>query len=156
MKNTRMLLALSLSLGLSFDAGATQLNQQGANFTAYYGSDEATLVHWPSGVATSAASAKYVIASVDHNPLPSGATSYIVWVDGYHYGVQNTSFTLYSYNYNGVYLGSVSGNANGASGWWDVPLTVSSALGSAYAYFSVLAYIPASYNGRILGVTVTP
>lgn len=158
MKKTYLLLALSLSVGLALDAGATQLDQHGAKFIAYYGSEQARLLYtqdrgvmnsWPDHVA-------YVIASVDHNPLPTGSTKYTVWVDGKHVGAQTTPLTLSSYNYAGTFLGSVSASASGVIGSWSRSLTVPSAFAQSGAYFSLFAVLPPNSSGSILGTSVSP
>jgi hypothetical protein len=140
-------LALAATAVVS-NANATQLNISGVAFHAYNGPEVASIDYLPGGVRTIATSPRYVIASVDHNP--PGRTIYI---DGYHYGSQTTSCTVYSYNDNTAFLGSMSVSASSVSGAWSRLITLSLAMSPNWAYYSVLCNIPANGNGVLYGVT---
>lgn len=133
------------------DANAERAHGSGANFQPYNASEATLIDYLPTGVRTYSSNPTYVIASVDHVASTDGQTIYI---DGYHYGTQTTSCTVFFYNFAGTVLSSSTVSASSVSGAWgravtlpyhdEVPI---------WGYYSVLCLIPASSSGVIYGTT---
>lgn len=142
-------LALAATAVVS-SADAAQTNSSGSDFHAYNASEATVIDYLSNGVRTLSAYPTSVIGSVDHNPSTNGQ---VIYIDGYHSGVQTTSCTLYSYNYNGTLLAASSVSASGMSGAWERTVYLTAAQSTAWAYYSLLCQIPANGAGVLLGAT---
>jgi hypothetical protein len=92
-----------------------------------------------------------VVCSVPRSPLAVGATSGSFYVDGDNFSGATTSCTLYSYNYDGTYLGSVGFSA--AELHFDRLVTLPAAQLSMWAYVYMECAIPGNQVSQIRGVT---
>jgi hypothetical protein len=155
MKSNLIVSGLALAaIAVVSTAGATQLNQSGHCFQPYNAAEATSIDYISTGVRTIAEVPRYVVASIDHNPTAN--SSQTIYIDGSHAGVQTTTCTVFSYDYKGAMLASVSANANSVSGAWERSVNLSAAQMGTWAYYSVLCYIPASTRGLLYGVTVSP
>ena len=154
MRPALLMLALTASAGLvASAAAATQTNISLSDFHAVDPLQASNLVYSSQSVTSKSTTTTQLIASVTHNPATSTVT---VYVDGYHAASgQSTSCTLYSYNYTGNFLASVTGSATVQLNW-EIPLTLTTAQMGPWAYFSVLCTIPPNQQGSLFGVTVLP
>ena len=150
----KSILRLVVMFGLSFfalAAHAVNANHSGTICKNYNASQVGDIDYLPSGTRNLNASARSIICPIVR--APTSTNSIAVYVDGYHYGTQTTTCTLYSYNYNGTYLGSTSFTQTG-TGAFDRYLSLPSAQAPYYAAASLLCTIPGGANGIIYDIDV--
>lgn len=133
-------------------AGATNINSHGTICHHYNASQSADIDFVTSGTYNISSSSRSVICPVPRAPLASGATSGGFYIDGYNPTGKTTSCTLYSYNFNGSYLGSSSFSITTA-GSFDKYVSLTSDQLSYFAYTSVLCTLPDSSSAKIYGIT---
>ncbi|WP_437926367.1 hypothetical protein WMF37_46215 [Sorangium sp. So ce291] len=159
MKSRSVMSALTLTaFAFASNASALQINSHGASFQPYNARDATSIDYVAAGVRTLATTPTYVITSLDHNTSTTGHKIYIDgahYSDGLHPGTQTTTCTVYSHNYDGTMLASVSASASSVSGSWERIIDLTADQSPKWAYFSVLCSIPANKNGVLLGVTST-
>lgn len=107
----------------------------------YGNSSTSGLYSYTSGVYNYSNSAMSVICPVVRTAA-AGTAGFSVWVDGTSSGT--TSCTLYSYNYTGAYLGSISFSA---AGRFDRLLTLPQSQVPTYSSQAVYCYLPT--NGSL-------
>ena len=139
--------ALALAaLGLVSPASAS-LTQSGVNWHAYNASESTKIDYLVNGVRTTNTSATHVVGSVDWFYNPGGISVYLY---GTNTGANTTSLTVYSYNSTGGFLSSQSANLGGTYANHFIGLTAAQA--PQFSFVSVLALLPASFNGVFRGV----
>ena len=129
------------------DAAAINLNTHGAAFQPYNAGQANDIDYVLTGVRTSAASDRSVIASVVRSPVSGASQSF--YIDGTNAPGKTTYFTLSAYDYLGNFQSSTSPNSNAAN--YDITATLTTI--STFSYVSLLATLPASYGGTVRGVT---
>jgi len=150
----KLLLSLVVTIGLScltLTAQATNANHSGTICKNYNASQVTDIDYLASGTRNINASPRSIICPLVR--APTSTNSAAVYVDGYHSGSQTTTCTLYSYNYNGTYLGSVSFTQTG-SGAFDRYLSLPAPQAPTYATLSVLCTIPGGGAGIIYDIDV--
>ncbi len=139
------------SLLVAGGAQATGVQIHGSQFDNYNGNQSTCPERYVNGIRTNCSfntSLMLGLIKLD------STTAVDVWVDGSHSGTQTTSLTTYAYSYNGVLRASRASNATSVSGNWARLMSFTAAEQTYYGYMSVLAVVPASYNGMIYGVGV--
>lgn len=137
MGTRNLLSALAIIIGGATSVGATQINQHGSAFQQFNVQTQwSTLAYYANGVQNLDSHTNVpVIAPVAHNPTPNAST---VYIDGYNSSAASVGFTLYAYNDNGTYLGSVGSTSFTGSGQWELNLTIPAAINAySWAYFSL-------------------
>jgi hypothetical protein len=129
------------------DAAAININTHGAAFQPYNAGQANDIDYLTSGVRTSAATDRFVVASVARSPVTTPSQSF--YIDGSNSPGKTTSFTLYAFDYTGTLQSSVSFSSNLSA--YSTFQTLSTI--STYSYVSLLATLPASYGGTVRGVT---
>jgi hypothetical protein len=81
---------------------------------------------------------------------PGGRRPAQFYIDGANPGAKGTTVTIYSYNYNGTFLGSASAGQTGG-GTFDLLVTLANAQVPTYAYLTAVVVMP--LNGKLFGVT---
>jgi hypothetical protein len=121
--------------------------EHGTICKAYGNSNTANLYSYTNGVVNGSAAAMGVICPVVRT-IAAPASGFSVWVDGS--GGTGTAYcTLYSYNYTGAYLGSVSFNATGN---FTRLVTLPQAQVPFYSSQAVYCYLPGSSQGRLFDI----
>ena len=150
MRSTLIGLAFG-SLLVAGGAQATGIQTNGNQFDNYNGSDVGCMERYASGIKTNCSYDTYMIlggVKLDYT------TAIDVWVDGTHSGTRTTTLTTYAYDYGGTLIASRSNSASSVSGAWARLMQFSSSETTYYGYVSILARVPASYNGVIRGVGI--
>jgi hypothetical protein len=133
-------------VGISGSAFALT-TEHGTICKPYGNSNTANLFSYTNGVTNGAAGAMGVICPVIRT-APAGAGGFSVWVDGS--GGTGTAYcTLYSYNYTGAYLGSVSFNATGT---FTRLVTLPQAQVPTYSSQAVYCSLPGGSQGRLFDI----
>jgi hypothetical protein len=154
---TALSLGLSLTLGtfsllsLASNAYAVNTNNSGTSCKNYNAAQVADIDYLPNGTRNLNASSRYVICPIVRSPASTG-TAVSVYVDGFAAAGRTISCTLYSYDYNGTFLGSQS-FPTARTGTFDQYLSVA---GHYWGNASVLCLLPASAGGIIYDVDVLP
>jgi len=137
------------SVGLSGEAHAVNANNSGTACKNYNAAQVADIDYLPSGARNLNASSRYVICPVVRSTT-SASYGVNVYVDGFAAAGKTISCTLYSYDYNGAFLGSKS-FPTARTGVFDQYLSVA---GHYWSNASVLCLLPGSAGGIIYDVDV--
>jgi hypothetical protein len=152
---TALSLGLALTMGtfgllsLSSNVYAVNANNAGTACKNYNAREVTDIDYLPNGTRNLNASARYVICPIVRSPT-SSSYAVNVYVDGFAAAGQTISCTLYSYDYNGTYLGSQS-FPTARTGTFDQYLSVP---GHYWGTASVLCLLPGSGNGIVYDVDV--
>jgi len=144
------LLSSSAESGAASVAAGVPIYSQGSDFQAYNASDVTFIDYIPNGVRTLSSNATPVIASVDHSVSTNGMS---VYVDGFHWGAQTTTCTLYTFDRFGSLLSTYTSSAASLSGAWTLFFLAEPAGSVADRYLSVICTLPPSGLGFIRGIT---
>jgi len=136
------------SFGLCSNAYAVNANHSGTVCKNYNASQVTDIDYLPNGTRNLNASARYVICPITRSPTSTNQVS--VYIDGFASSGNTVSCTLYSYDYNGTFLGSQS-FPTPRTGTFDQHLAVA---GSYWGNASVLCLLPGNAGGIIYGVEV--
>jgi len=152
---TALSLGLALTLGtfgllsLPGNAYAVNANNSGTSCRNYNAAQVADIDYLPSGTRNLNASSRFVICPIVRSPT-SASYAVNVYVDGFAAAGKSISCTLYSYDFNGTFLGAQSFPA-ARTGTFDQYLTVA---GHYWSNASVLCLLPGSAGGIIYDVDV--
>ena len=125
-------------MGSHGSAAAAPLTTINGNMCKPYGNSSTSGLFSYSGSAyNGSGGAMYVNCPVVRT-VSATSSGYTVWIDG-NAGSGTTSCWLYSFNYNGSYMGSVSFSATGT---FDRTLTLPQTQVPYYSSQSVLCYVP--------------
>jgi hypothetical protein len=136
------------SLGLSGNAYAVNANHSGTICKNYNAAEATDIDYLPSGTRNLNANPRYVICPIVRSPTSTNQVN--VYVDGFASAGHTVSCTLYSYDFNGTFLGTQSFPAP-RTGVFDQYLSVP---GAYWSNASVLCYLPGSATGIIYDVDV--
>jgi len=139
------------SLGFVTGAHATNANHSGTICKNYNASQVTDIDYLVSGTRNLNASARSIICPIVR--APTSTNNAAVYIDFYHSGTQTTSCTLYSYNYNGTYMGSASFTQTG-SGYFDKYLSLPAGQAPYWANLAVLCTIPGGATGLLVDIDV--
>jgi len=149
-----VLLAAACTVLLSSNAGAhpadnTNVNANTCLVASGWGPQD-QLVHSDQGVATapSVNRALTISCSLPRSPLPAGLTFGTFYFDGDNFG-GTTGCTLYSTDYTGQFLGSVSFTTSFPKYDWSMTLPLAQ-LGY-WAYTDILCSLPPNGTGMLRG-----
>ena len=135
-------------LGLVSESQAVNINTS-ATACKGYGSSAATdFVIYSDGIRNATASPRYVICPVIRSPLTSSTGGF--YVDGNNNTGQQTSCTMYSYEYNGTFKAAKSFTTSAAR--YDQWLSFTNVELPYGAYVSLMCYMPPNYGGWLRGV----
>ena len=133
-----MALALGTLMGVHGQSWAAPLTTLNGNTCKPYGNSATSgLYSYTNSAYNASGGSMYVNCPVVRTGSAL-STGYSVWVDG-SAASGTTTCWLYSYNYNGTYLGSVSFSATGT---FDRELTLTQAQVPYYSSQSLLCYVP--------------
>ena len=152
-----IVLVVSLACGLPSQSQAN-VNISGAacqRYGGYGGSPD--LLADISGLYNSGQFGAYAVCGVPHSPLAATATSFMLYVDGDNWLFQANPYSsaqciVYSYDYNGTFLGSTSQISSSSVQHFDMLLSLPAAQVPYWAYTSVFCSLPPT--GLLRGVTV--
>lgn len=136
------------SFCLSSNAYAVNANHSGTVCKNYNAAQATDIDYLTNGTRNLNASSRYVICPITRSPTSTNQVS--VYVDGFAASGKTISCTLYSYDYNGTFIGSQS-FPTPRTGTFDQYLSVA---GRYWSNASVLCLLPASAGGIIYGVEV--
>jgi hypothetical protein len=145
-RNSRSLRALAplaliagAVMGAHGSAAAAPLTTVNGNTCKPYGNSATSgLYSYTNSVYNGSGAGMYVTCPVVRT-VNALSTGYYVWVDG-NAGSGTTTCSLYSYNFNGSYIGGVSFSATGV---FDKTLMLTQAQVPTYSSQSLLCYVPA-------------
>ncbi|HEX7639134.1 MAG TPA: hypothetical protein VF457_12120 [Burkholderiaceae bacterium] len=126
-------------------SAAALTTEHGSNCKPYGNSATSGLYSYISGAYNYSGGSMGVACPVVRTAA-APSTGYSVWVDG-SASTGTTSCTMYSYNYTGAYLGSISFSATGV---FDRLLTLPASQVPTYSSQVVYCYVPA--NGSLYDV----
>ena len=125
-------------MGAHGSAAAAPLTTVNGNMCKPYGNSATSgLYSYTNSVYNASGGSMYVNCPVVRT-VSAPATGYTIWVDG-NAGSGTTTCWLYSYNYDGSYMG---GTSFAATGVFDRTLTLTAAMVPYYSSQSLLCYVP--------------
>jgi hypothetical protein len=148
-------LALTLIVGVSGLVGgsgkayAVNLNIPGTECRGGTPGDQANIEYGPNNVVNTDQVTHYISCPVVRSPTSSNY-SVSVYVDGWASSGNTIMCVLYSYNFDGTYLGSQS-FPSALTGTFDQYLTVP---GAFWSSASVVCSLPPGFGGRIYDIDV--
>lgn len=155
MKST-MTAGIALSIGMITAIGASPAayagvvsNHHGGVCQPFTASEHATTEYSSDGVRRLATTnGSLVCPLVRRTTNSNGATAY---VDVYHTMSKTTSCTLYSYNWNGDFLGAISANWTG-TGFHELALTLGAGKSAFWSNYSVRCLMPGQGTGLLMSI----
>jgi hypothetical protein len=136
-------------------AHAGNLNTSGTACQNFNAQEVLDIDHVVLGVRNLNSDPRQIICPVVRSPLTTTPFPSF-YVDGTNTPTTSTSCTMYSFDYTGVLLGSVSFTQTASTAAtldWDQAVTFPTAQLPSYAYVSVLCLIPGNSAGVLRGAT---
>jgi hypothetical protein len=135
-------------------SSAANINIGGSECQAgYQAESQDTVLHVLDSVSSlgNVASLPYIVCSLPRSPLAPGATFGGFYVDGDNFFGATTTCTVWSIDYTGLYLGSVTGSSSQPA--FDMFLSLPSAQLPTYAYTYLTCRLAKWGNSDVRGVT---